>query len=76
MNLLYFYNDVFNIYDYNDASNIYDYNDVSNIYDVTKMLNVIYLDFQKTFDKVFHKLSLNKLELHGTAEKILKPVED
>ena len=31
------------------------YNDVFNIYDETKAVDLIYLDFQKAFDKTPHK---------------------
>ena len=51
-------------------------NNVFNNYDETKAEDVIYLDFQKAFDKVLHKRSLKKLESHGMAGKILKWLED
>ena len=58
MNLLDFYNDVFNIY-------------------VTKAVDIIYLDFQKAFNKVPRKrLIKKKSESHGIAGKILIRLED
>ena len=48
------------------------YNNVFNIYDETKAVDIIYLDFQKAFDKVPHERLLNKLKWHGIAGKILK----
>ena len=42
-------------------TNLFDfYNDVFNINDETKVVAIIYLDFQKTFDKVPHKRLLKK----------------
>ena len=52
------------------------YNDVFNIYEETKAIDIIYLDFQKAFDKVLHKHLLKKLESHGMSGNILKWVED
>ena len=43
-------------------------NDVINIYDETKTVYIIYLDFQRTFDKCL----LKKSESHGIAGKTLK----
>ena len=45
------------------------YSDVSNNYGETKVVDIIYLDFQKAFDKVPHKRLLKKLESHGIAGK-------
>ena len=36
-------------------------NDVFNIYDEIKAVNIIYLDFQKAFDKVSHNRLLKKI---------------
>ena len=44
---------------------LYFYNDVFNIYDETKAVDIIYLNFQKAFDKVPHKRLLKKLVSHG-----------
>ena len=52
------------------------YNEVYNIYDETKAVDVIYLDFQKAFDKVPHQRLLIKLKSHGVADKLLKWLED
>ena len=48
------------------------YKDVFNIFDETKAVDIIYLNFQKAFDKVPHKRLLKILKLHGIAGKILK----
>ena len=39
-------------------------------------MDVIYLDFQKAFDKVPHRRLLNKLSAHGVNGKILAWIED
>ena len=52
------------------------YNEVYNVYDETKAVDVIYLDFQKAFDKVPHQRLLIKLKSHGVTGKLLKWVED
>ena len=46
------------------------------MYDETKAVDVIYLDFQKAFDKVPHQRLLIKLKSHGVAGKLLKWLED
>ena len=51
------------------------YNDVFNNHDETKAVDIIYLDFQKTFDKA-HNRPLKKLESHSIAGKILKRLPD
>ena len=52
------------------------YNDVFNIFDESKAVDVIYLDFQKVFDKVPHKRLLSKLNSHGITGKIHSWLED
>ena len=52
------------------------YNEVFNIFDDTKAVDVIYLDFQKAFDKVPHNHLLNKLKSHGITGKIHSWLED
>ena len=52
------------------------YNEVYNVYDDTKAVDVIYLDFQKAFDKVPHQRLLIKLKSHGVEGKLLKWLED
>ena len=52
------------------------YNDVFNIFDESKAVDVIYLDFQKAFDKVPHKRLLSKLNSHGITGKIHSWLED
>ena len=52
------------------------YNDVVNIFDETKAVDVIYLDFQKAFDKVPHQRLLSKIKTHGITGKIHSWLED
>lgn len=52
------------------------YNDVYDIYDETKAVDIIYLDFQKAFDKVPHKRLLHKLHSHGIKGNILSWLKD
>ena len=52
------------------------FHDVLNQYDESKAVDVIYLDFQKAFDKVPHKRLLLKLKSHGIQGNILKWVEN
>ena len=46
------------------------------MYDETKSVHIIYLDFQKAFEKVSHKRLLKKLESHGITEKTPMWLED
>ncbi len=46
--------------------------DIFNQYDENKAVDIIYLDFQKAFDKVPHKRLLTKLKSHGIQGVILK----
>ena len=39
-------------------------------------MDVIYLDFQKSFDKVSQRRLLNELRAHGVKGKILAWIED
>ncbi|KAF2351762.1 Endonuclease/exonuclease/phosphatase [Trinorchestia longiramus] len=41
------------------------FGDVNLIYDRTKVVNLVYVDFQKTFDKVPRKRLMTKVEAHG-----------
>lgn len=50
--------------------------DVLNCYDESKAVDVIYLDFQKAFDKVPHKRLLAKLKAHGIDGSVLKWIEN
>ena len=50
--------------------------DVLNQYDESKAVDIIYLDFQKAFDKVPHKRLLLKLKSHGIQGSILNWVEN
>ena len=45
---------------------------VTDAVDSGKPVDVIYLDFQKAFDKVPHARLLNKLLAHGISGKILQ----
>ena len=50
------------VFETNAQTNLLDfYNDVYNIQDETKVVDNIYLDFQKVFDKVLHKRLTEKL---------------
>ena len=50
--------------------------DVFNLYDESKAVDVIYLDFQKAFDKVPHKRLLVKLKAHGIDGLVLRWIEN
>ena len=52
------------------------FHDVLNQYDESKAVDIIYLDFQKAFDKVPHKRLLLKLKSHGIQGSILNWVEN
>ncbi|KAF2343194.1 Reverse transcriptase domain, partial [Trinorchestia longiramus] len=41
------------------------FGEVNHIYDSTKAVDLVYLDFQKAFDKVPHKRLMAKVEAHG-----------
>ncbi len=47
------------------------YNNVFKIYDNTRAVDVIYLDFQKAFDRVPHKRLVGKLKAHGVTDHLL-----
>ncbi|KAF2363708.1 Reverse transcriptase domain [Trinorchestia longiramus] len=42
-----------------------DFFEVSRIYDRTKAVDLLYLDFQKAFDRVAHERLMAKVEAHG-----------
>jgi len=50
--------------------------EVTNYIDRGYPVDVIYLDFQKAFDKVPHKRLLMKLAAHGIADNVLKWTEN
>ena len=50
--------------------------EVTNFIDSGYPVNVIYLDFQKAYDKVPHGRLVSKLEAHGIGGEILKWVEN
>jgi len=49
---------------------------VTNYIDTGYPIDVIYLDFQKAFDKVPHKRLLTNSAVHGIAGNVLKWTED
>ena len=46
------------------------YDKIINNYDEDRKTDIVYLDFQKAFDKVPHKRLLKKLEAHGIVGKV------
>ena len=52
------------------------FNYVYNVYDDCRSVDIIYLDFQKAFDKVPHMRLLTKLKAHGVTGNIHKWIED
>ena len=52
------------------------YNRLLMVNDITKSLDIIFLDFQKAFDKVPHKKLLLKMEALGITGKIFNWIED
>lgn len=58
-------------------TNLLDFlHDVFNCYDDSKAVDIIYLDFQKAFDKVPHKRLLIKLKAHGIDGMVLRWIEN
>ena len=49
---------------------------IFNVYDESKSVDVVYLDFQKAFDKVPHKRLLKKLQTHGITGNLRNWLED
>ena len=49
---------------------------VYNQFDNTRAVDIIYLDFQKAFDKVPHKRLINKLKAHGITGDLVSWIED
>ena len=39
-------------------------------------IDIVYLDFQKAFDKVPHKHFISKIEAHGIGGKIINWIKD
>ena len=52
------------------------FNEVYSLYDNTKAVDIIYLDFQKAFDKVSHKRLLSKVKAHSITENLSKWIDD
>ncbi len=52
------------------------FNYVYNVYDNCRSADIIYLDFQKAFEKVPHKRLLTKLKAHGVTANIHKWIEN
>ena len=58
-------------------SNLLDfYNDVFQMYDDTRAVDVIYLDFQKAFDKVPHRRLISKVKAHGITGNLSNWIEN
>ena len=58
-------------------TNLLDFSyDILNQYDESKAVDIIYLDFQKAFDKVPHKRLMVKLESHGIQGDVLRWIEN
>ncbi len=47
-----------------------------NVFDDCRYVDIIYLDFQKAFDKVHHMRLLTKLKAHGVTGNIHKLIDD
>ena len=52
------------------------FNDIYSMYDDSRSVDVIYLDFQKAFDKVPHKRLLSKIHAHGVRGNIHRWLKD
>ena len=52
------------------------FEEVTSAVDNGEPMDVVYLDFQKAFDKVPHKRLLHKLKIHGIKGKVVAWVED
>ena len=49
---------------------------IFDVYDESKAVDIVYLDFQKTFDEVPHKRLLKKLQSHGISGNIHNWLKD
>ena len=52
------------------------YEDVTSAVDGGEPVDVVFLDFQKVFDKVPHKRLLRKIEAHGVGGRVLAWIGD
>jgi len=52
------------------------FEDVTSAVDRGEQVDVVYLDFQKAFDKVPHRRLIHKLRMHGVAGNVLAWIED
>ncbi len=52
------------------------YNDLISVYDVTRSLDVVYLDFQKAFDKIPHTKLMFKVKQLRTASDVQNWIEN
>lgn len=52
-------------------TNLLEFYDILNQYDESKVVDIIYLDFQKAFDKVPNKCLLIKLKSHSIQGDVL-----
>ena len=50
--------------------------EVANYFDSGFPVDVIYLDFQKAFDKVPHRRLISKLQAHGFGGNVLRWIEN
>ena len=59
------------------VSNLLDfYNDVFQMYDNTRAVDIVYLDFQKAFDKVPHRRLISKVKSHGITGDLSNWIEN
>ncbi|MCP3679704.1 MAG: reverse transcriptase family protein, partial [Gammaproteobacteria bacterium] len=52
------------------------FHDIINMFDETKAVDIVYLDFQKAFDKVPHKRLIDKLGAYGIRGNVCKWIEN
>ena len=58
-------------------TNLLDFlHDIYEMYEEGRAVDIIYLDFQKAFDKVPHRKLLNKVESHGISGHIHRWILD
>ena len=58
-------------------TNLLDFlHDIYEMYEEGRAVDIIYLDFQKAFDKVPHRKLLNKVESHGISGHIHRWISD
>ncbi len=52
------------------------FSDIFSMYDDSRSVDIIYLDFQKAFDKVPHNRLLSKVHAHGVRDNIHRWLEE